>query len=195
LAVLLNEENAENNSENDPDATISEIGFLLFESLKSGDSAERINTMAWAFKEAHPEAWANSSPYEQWIFNSKVKQLAEDACLRENQARREMEQRHQETLGQIQAENSRPLVNGDLENLHTAIDLIGLAPFVGDVCDGVNAVIYLCEGNYTIGHLPRAIFYLYSNTITFAILYVKTSPHRGICWQIFTVTSITDCFT
>jgi hypothetical protein len=41
-----------------------------------------------------------------------------------------------------------PPSDEDLEGLHTALNLLGLIPVFGEVFDGVNAVIYLCEGDY-----------------------------------------------
>lgn len=32
--------------------------------------------------------------------------------------------------------------------VHTGLDIVGFIPGVGDIADGVNAVIYLCEGDY-----------------------------------------------
>ena len=40
--------------------------------------------------------------------------------------------------------------------VHTSLDVVGLVPGFGEVADGVNAVIYLAEGNYTDAALSAA---------------------------------------
>jgi RHS repeat-associated protein len=40
--------------------------------------------------------------------------------------------------------------------VHTSLDVVGLIPGVGEVADGVNAVVYLAEGNYTDAALSAA---------------------------------------
>ena len=34
------------------------------------------------------------------------------------------------------------------EKVHTALDVVGMVPVLGEVCDATNAVIYLMEGNF-----------------------------------------------
>lgn len=40
--------------------------------------------------------------------------------------------------------------------VHTSLDVVGLVPGFGEIADGVNAVIYLAEGNYTDAALSAA---------------------------------------
>ena len=44
---------------------------------------------------------------------------------------------------------SRTGNNGSLDGLQTTLDLVGLIPGIGEVADGINAVIYLSRGDYT----------------------------------------------
>ena len=43
-----------------------------------------------------------------------------------------------------------------MEALHTTLDVVGLIPGLGEIADGINAVLYLAEGDYTNAALSAA---------------------------------------
>src|SRR5690554_2676793 len=52
--------------------------------------------------------------------------------------------------------NSRGASNGVLEGVQTALDVIGLVPGLGEVADGINAIIYTVNGDYVNASLSLA---------------------------------------
>ena len=51
----------------------------------------------------------------------------------------------QDEVGMPQASNDG---YGVWDSIHWGLDVTGFVPVVGDLADGINALIYLCEGNY-----------------------------------------------
>ena len=63
----------------------------------------------------------------------------------------------------------------DLPSLHTALDVAGLVPGLGEIADGVNAAIYLAEGNYGDAALSMAAMVPLAGTAATAIKFAKTA--------------------
>jgi len=63
----------------------------------------------------------------------------------------------------------------DLPSLHTALDVVGLVPGLGEVADGVNAVIYLAEGNKVDAALSVAAMVPLAGTAATAVKFARTA--------------------
>ena len=59
--------------------------------------------------------------------------------------------------------------------LHTALDVAGLVPGLGEIADGVNAVIYLAEGNKTDAALSAGSMIPFAGYAATAVKFAKTA--------------------
>jgi RHS repeat-associated protein len=62
-----------------------------------------------------------------------------------------------------------------LPSLHTALDVAGLVPGLGEIADGVNAVIYLAEGNKVDAALSVAAMIPLAGTAATAVKFARTA--------------------
>jgi RHS repeat-associated protein len=63
----------------------------------------------------------------------------------------------------------------DLPSLHTALDVAGLVPGLGEIADGVNAVIYLAEGNKVDAALSVAAMVPLAGTVATVAKFARTA--------------------
>ncbi len=59
--------------------------------------------------------------------------------------------------------------------VHTTLDVVGLVPGLGEIADGVNAVIYLAEGNYTDAGLSAAAMIPFAGTAATVAKFAKNA--------------------